>query len=820
MEHKMTINPICRLIFPFVLLPLLCCSPQKDDSASPIAGDCSGTSMQWECLDPLPNSNNMAEVTYGNGTFVTVADGGTVFFSADCATWQRIQLCTYHNMHSVTFAANTFVAVGDSGTLHVSPDGRKWHSVQSGTTSNLETITFGSGKFVAAGDRGTICYSENAETWKISSNFKGPEIRYIASGAGVFIAAAYPDHLYKSVDAINWQEIALQESSQNERCFYGLAYINNRFFATGYIGSESAVVLTSVDGTTWERKDAGIPYDIVKSCLFADNRYYAFTLGLNRKTRSIYTSADLSSWSVLSDSAPAFTQWMFAQGTFVGVGGSSTVLTSPDAKQWTTRLSAASRFKMSRFCGVAYGAATFALCDVNGTVSTSPDGISWVQKTATIGFKPKALLYRAGRFIALGENREVSLSPDALVWNQAETMSSAAFIPGVSAQGVCVAVGQLGMAITRKSDSAWVQCKTASEKLLTGIAFGAGRFVAVGENGTIVSSPDGFRWSLENSGTRDDLRTIVYAAGHFIAVGYYGCILASQDGKLWHREISGTTRFLYWVAFGAGRYVVAGQAILSAKVAHADTINSNDPFIGLWLSDDMSEGYAGFLHPDSASFISEQISITPQESFAMPAIPENGATKESFIPSGWELLQEAEGDLNGDNVPDIAMGIQYTAGHIVTGDNGPVNAHPRILLVLFKDKNRYHRAAQNDSLIIERTDPSLEEPFQGLEITNRVLTVQFSFFYSTGTWEMSAHSFKFRFQAGSFALIGKDYSSFWRNGANPNEDNSCNYMTGKKRTIIETPNDNGSTAETTWTQIEKTTQTLESMGNPFTSPGE
>jgi hypothetical protein len=750
---------------------------------------------------------------------VAIANAGVIFNSTSGIDWQRIQTCTWYDFHGLAYGAGTYVAVGDSGTIFVSPNGRNWHAAKSGTLSNLEAITYGSGKFVVSGDRGTICYSEDAINWKISPSFQAPELRYIAFGAGVFLAGSYPDGLFKSKDAVNWRRTEYDTSLNSENIIYGLSYVNNRFMAFGYIGSKCAVILVSVDGNVWERKDAGISYDIVGSCWFAKGRYYAYTNGLNKPARKIYASTDLSSWSALCDSAPHFSQCLFAKGMFFGIGYPNRSISSTDLKTWTCRSSEKQQFKFANFHGVAYGARKFVLCDNYGNISTSNDGITWVQNAAQIDIKPVAFLYRAGRFVVVDENGFVHVSPNALEWEQVQNLNFTGFMPGASAHGTCVAVGRLGMIITRKPDSSWVQCRTETDKALTGVAFGAGRFVAVGDQGFIASSSDGVYWNREKSGTDIHLKSVNFSGGRFMAVGFDGCILSSLNGKQWQREISGTTGLLYGVTYGAGQYLAAGQVILSANAAGTgEQANNDDRFIGVWTSDDFSERTAGFLGADSNTFILRDFTLATQDSFTVPAIPEKGISKESFIPVDWDLGEEiAEGDLNGDDVPDIAMVITYARDHIVKGANGPAVSHPRILLVLFKDAKRkeYRLAAQNSSIIIESTDPALEEPFKGLEIKNRVLTITFSFFYSMGTWEVTGNKFKFRYQNGAFALIGEDYSSFWRNRANPDKEISCNYLSGKKQTITEKYSGDESTAETTWTNIGKIRQTIESMGDPF-----
>lgn len=123
-------------------------------------------------------------------------------------------------------------------------------------------------------------------------------------------------------------------------------------------------------------------------------------------------------------------------------------------------------------------------------------------------------------------------------------------------------------------------------------------------------------------------------------------------------------------------------------------------------------------------------------------------------------------------------------------------------MILFNEEhnNRYRLAAKNSSVINEGIHPALLEPFKGLEIENKVLSITFSCFQSMGTWEITEYMFKFLYQNEAFTLIGKDYSSSWRNRAYPERKISCNYLTGKKKTVTEIPiDDYNSRFETIWT---------------------
>jgi hypothetical protein len=60
-------------------------------------------------------------VTYGNGLFVAVGEGGTILTSPDGVSWTRQTSGTYYPLHGVAYGNNTFVAVGEYSTILTSP---------------------------------------------------------------------------------------------------------------------------------------------------------------------------------------------------------------------------------------------------------------------------------------------------------------------------------------------------------------------------------------------------------------------------------------------------------------------------------------------------------------------------------------------------------------------------------------------------------------------------------------------------------------------------------------------------------------------------
>jgi hypothetical protein len=103
-------------------------------------------------------------VTYGNGTFVAVGDGGTILTSPDVASWTQ-RTSGGQSLYGVAYGKGLFVAVGgysdpwsSASVILTSPDGASWTQRTSGGNA-LFGVTYGNGLFVVVGMYGTILTS-------------------------------------------------------------------------------------------------------------------------------------------------------------------------------------------------------------------------------------------------------------------------------------------------------------------------------------------------------------------------------------------------------------------------------------------------------------------------------------------------------------------------------------------------------------------------------------------------------------------------------------------------------------------------------------
>lgn len=168
-------------------------------------------------------------------------------------------------------------------------------------------------------------------------------------------------------------------------------------------------------------------------------------------------------------------------------------------------------------------------------------------------------------------------------------------------------------------------------------------------------------------------------------------------------------------------------------------------------------------------------------------LPDNGKTLENIIPDNWILLDSTSGDLNQDGIPDLVFAIQKSdRNNIELNDElfgiDTIDLNPRTLAIYFGNKSgSYNKKLVSESFIILRDSPKMDEPFEGFSINKKgVLDINYRFWYSAGSWIVSNHKYRFRFQNNEFALIGYDSFEAHRSSGEFT-DYSINFLTRKMK---------------------------------------
>jgi hypothetical protein len=232
----------------------------------------------WAATAPAATDPWVA-VAFGNmsgdtsaGTFVAVANNGSIMSSPDGVEWTFRTAATF-SIHDVTSKWTSwspldvvspndlFVAVGSAMSndgVYTSPDGVDWTPRTTPTGSIWTAVCYGNGMFVAvaaAGGQDHIMTSSDGINWAAVS---APDLNYtdIAYGEGRFVATPVnaPGVLVTSVDGQTWERIAAPVTTDAgySRIIYGLApnLQGNRWMALAASSGFVRIIL-STDGVNW-----------------------------------------------------------------------------------------------------------------------------------------------------------------------------------------------------------------------------------------------------------------------------------------------------------------------------------------------------------------------------------------------------------------------------------------------------------------------------------------------------------------------------------------------------------------------------------------
>ena len=213
------------------------------------------------------------------------------------------------------------------------------------------------------------------------------------------------------------------------------------------------------------------------------------------------------------------------------------------------------------------------------------------------------------------------------------------------------------------------------------------------------------------------------------------------------------------------------------------------------------------------------ISLSFGQNFSYPAVSETGQTTRDFVPAGWTILDSATGDLNKDKLNDAIIVLQHTGSLLLIKPGeameDTVLMQPRMLVILFRNPkdNNFYLVEQNNSFILNHDDPSMDDPYQGINIYKGIFQINFHRFYNMGSWYTTKTHYKFRYQNTRFILIGASYFTIHRSTLDF-EDYSYNFLT-KKRSLIK-GNDNNRIKKTYWKPIKiDALRTLKIFKEPY-----
>ena len=201
--------------------------------------------VSWTRYNPFTNGIAPKAITYGNGLFVVVGNGGgnRVMTSTNGVSWTlRSVLDNNDSWNSVAFGNNTFVAVSTSGGQRnmYSTDGISW----TGSATIIGTkVIFANGKFTTGRN-----YSTDGISWTASDLGVSPAQLTYGNGVYVGLILASSNGIALSTDAITWERVTIPALNT----WSALTYADSKFVALSSDGTNRLMISYSNEGQTIE----------------------------------------------------------------------------------------------------------------------------------------------------------------------------------------------------------------------------------------------------------------------------------------------------------------------------------------------------------------------------------------------------------------------------------------------------------------------------------------------------------------------------------------------------------------------------------------
>jgi hypothetical protein len=297
----------------------------------------SGSGFDWTLRDSISPETIRAVASNGS-TAVAVGGDGNVFRSINNGeTWSQPGTAIIEDLRDVIFAEGNFITVGTNGAIYRSPDGATWTAASSisglfgpSFSGDLNGIHYNGVSYAAVGDDLVILYSPDGDIW--TQGTAGiVDLNDITSKAGKFMVVGDQGKVFYSANGINWS----QGSSGVAEDLYSVTASDSEYLAVG----EDGILLTSPNGSTWTTRISAVTQDLAAT-LYFDDSFYAFGEGF-----ALLVSDNSGDWeSQVAPTQNAIYGATVAGDWIIAVTDFGGILTSPIAgstglEDWTFRYS-------------------------------------------------------------------------------------------------------------------------------------------------------------------------------------------------------------------------------------------------------------------------------------------------------------------------------------------------------------------------------------------------------------------------------------------------------------------------------------------------
>jgi hypothetical protein len=216
-----------------------------------------------------------------------------------------------------------------------------------------------------------------------------------------FIAYGQQGIRLASTDGRTWSEPVLEKEKYY---FRNCEYAREQYVAFATLGSKVGI-FSSTDGLGWQRlaeqdvrDNGGRLHDIC----YGNERFLIIGGDMDGRWTSVMTSPDARQWTGPEkfDKQPVLTRVVFGNKQFVAVGYQGRVATSVAGKSWTDAQPLA---ELDTFIDIAYGNGTYVGSGLHGLRMHSTDGLMWSGRVVgEEGEHINSMLFTGKQFVGVG----------------------------------------------------------------------------------------------------------------------------------------------------------------------------------------------------------------------------------------------------------------------------------------------------------------------------------------------------------------------------------------------------------------------------------
>jgi hypothetical protein len=355
--------------------------------------------------------------------FLFIAAAATQSFAQSSWTNQSPAGVT-DDIWSVAFGNGTYAAVTNQGKVLTSSDGLVWSSQVASAGTWLVSITFGKGTWVAVGSNGTILISSDLVTWLNAKSATTNKLNGVNCNGTVFVAVGESGTILTSPDAETW---TIQPSGVSG-FLHGIAVdpVTNGFLVSGQNG---VLLVGTSSGTAFTPTASGTTQDL--EAVAGSTVAPLITVAVGANGTVIHDPNDptgasggllwKSTWTsgTVPSTTARFRALAYGDGFFVAGGELGTILSSTDGQTWVQRFSgdSPSTVTAATLLGAAYSPTLqrFVMVGTGGTILVSNPPPTVFANVSTRGFVSSTETFIGGFVIEGTAPRTVLIRADGPV---------------------------------------------------------------------------------------------------------------------------------------------------------------------------------------------------------------------------------------------------------------------------------------------------------------------------------------------------------------------------------------------------------------------